>query len=470
MSITNNNSDIRQELNIPVKHAVIFIICMICVTALYLLIWQDAPITGKDSLVYMEIARDLNDFELDKFYERTIGYPILLLLTGSSTQPTDLLFLVQLFLHFITVFLLIMLLYKFAIPGWWIILFFVFSLLPPAVGAASLALTENPTQVLLIFGVAGLVMWQWKGGWLWLILSAFSWAYCGITRPTYQLLPAVIAAIMLILPRVSPSLITERKRSLISCAAILLAGLFIIGGVMLYNQAVFGYGRLTSLSTGYFLGSKTVAVLEDAPDEYAEIRDILITHRDSLAFIDPEYYHSAYDYEWAALPEIQKKTGLSKAEISDVMMGMNLQLIKSNPMVFLEEIALAVSRFWLPMTAGSEAGSYPKWFLLLYTIAHFLMITLFFLILIAIVGIAALSQRLYGELIKGEKTIMSMRLFGILLISAALFYTAALSTIASTGYARYRWPMDPLILFATIILIDTFLRFRKRISQLSVNN
>ncbi|MBD3233290.1 MAG: hypothetical protein GF315_06155 [candidate division Zixibacteria bacterium] len=470
MNIRNNNSDINQEPTIPLKHAIIYIICMICVTAFYFIIWQDAPIVGKDSFVYMEIARDLTDFKLDKFYERTIGYPVLLLLTGSSQQPTDLLFLIQLLLHFVSVFLLIILLYKFAVPTGWIIVFFIFSILPPAAGAAGLALTENPTQVLLIFGVVGLVMWHWKGGWLWLILSAFSWAYCGITRPTYQLLPAAIAVMMLMLPRISPSLIADKKRSLISCAAILLTGLFIIGGVMLYNQAAFGYGRLTSLSVGYFLGSKTVAVLEDAPDEYAEIRDILISHRDSLAFIDPEYYHSVYDYEWAALSEIQEATGLSKAEISDIMMDMNLKLIKSNPMVFLEEIALAMGRFWLPMAAGSEAGSYPKWFLLLYTMVHFLMITLFFLILIAIEGIAALSQQLYGKLVEGDKSIFSLRLFGILLISVSLFYTAVLSTIASTGYARYRWPMDLLILFATIILIDTFLKFRKRLSRISTND
>jgi hypothetical protein len=48
----------------------------------------------------------LSDFWIDELHLRTPGYPLLLLLTGSSQAPTRTLFFTSLLLHFASVWLL----------------------------------------------------------------------------------------------------------------------------------------------------------------------------------------------------------------------------------------------------------------------------------------------------------------------------------------------------------------------------
>ncbi len=54
--------------------------------------WPSAPLNGPDVPSYMRVATDLKDLRLTRFHQRTPGYPLVLLLTGSDQRLTRALF------------------------------------------------------------------------------------------------------------------------------------------------------------------------------------------------------------------------------------------------------------------------------------------------------------------------------------------------------------------------------------------
>ena len=80
---------------LPIRTAVIYASLFAVAFCFYSALWSKAPITQPDSGSYLRAARDLSDFHIDRAQERTPGYPILLLLTGSSESPNRALFYME---------------------------------------------------------------------------------------------------------------------------------------------------------------------------------------------------------------------------------------------------------------------------------------------------------------------------------------------------------------------------------------
>ena len=70
----------------------------------YATLWYAAPILTGDSFGYMRLATDLRQLHISEFHQRTPGYPLILLLTGSGSKPTLGLFYVSLAMHFASAF------------------------------------------------------------------------------------------------------------------------------------------------------------------------------------------------------------------------------------------------------------------------------------------------------------------------------------------------------------------------------
>jgi len=66
----------------------------------YSLLWHDAPYNSGDAAGYQRAAQVLTGQRSPELLDRVPGYPLLLVLTGSSSSPTRALFYVSMLLHF----------------------------------------------------------------------------------------------------------------------------------------------------------------------------------------------------------------------------------------------------------------------------------------------------------------------------------------------------------------------------------
>ncbi len=157
---------------LPARTAVFYVLLFATSVLLYGTLWQSAPLMIEDSPAYLRAAQDLSDFQIDQLQIRTPGYPVLLLLTGSSQGPTRQLFFTSLLLHFVSIWLLASVLSRAGLTGRTLNLFGVLLVLPPYVEYAGYVLAENLTEFMLVAGFVSLVIWFLRRGTAWLIASA----------------------------------------------------------------------------------------------------------------------------------------------------------------------------------------------------------------------------------------------------------------------------------------------------------
>ena len=109
-SIKDNEmiSQEQRSKSIAISLSMIFLISLV----VYLIVWKNAPYLTFDSLSYMRVAQDLQDGRLDHLHDRTLGYPLILLITQSTDHPSRSLFVFQLLLHFAAVSMVVSALYQ----------------------------------------------------------------------------------------------------------------------------------------------------------------------------------------------------------------------------------------------------------------------------------------------------------------------------------------------------------------------
>ena len=134
---------------LPARQALIHVLLFAAAFCFYGALWSKAPATQPDSGSYLRLAQDLSDFHIDRAQERTPGYPVLLLLTGSSQSPNRGLFYVSLALHFASIWLLASVLWRAGLSGRKVTLFSLILLLPPFVEPAAYVLTETLAEAML---------------------------------------------------------------------------------------------------------------------------------------------------------------------------------------------------------------------------------------------------------------------------------------------------------------------------------
>ena len=230
----------RQILGVPLNHFLLFLICAICAGLFYSSFWPDAPYIIMDAKEYMYAGQHISEFNIF-----TPGYPLLLLLTGSSVEPSRALFYLQFLLQIFSIFLLLRLLHRLTVSSKLIIPFMIILFFPPIADYAAGISSENLTQFLLVTGSIGLLAWINQGRFLWLILSAVAFAYSGITRPTNQLLSISIAILLLSLPLLIKSFRPISKRFVTAAITLAIAAILIVGGLIFRNYRSFDYAALT---------------------------------------------------------------------------------------------------------------------------------------------------------------------------------------------------------------------------------
>jgi hypothetical protein len=430
-----------------------------CLMLLYARVWPTAPVLGGDSSGYMAVAADLQDGNLSKLHERTIGYPLLLLAADAAEHPTRALFFLQLLMHFSAVAMLLVLLLDLNVPTQLIALFVVLASLPPAVEPATIMATETAASFFLISGFLGLIGWLMGRSVGWLVGSAVAMGFCGLVRPSFQLVALACAAALVLIAwwwPVGPT----RRRLVTGVGGILVGSILIIGGMVAFNQMRFGFAGLTPL-IGRSLSTRTVSVLERLPDTYAPVREILIRHRDA-ALTEPGSDHSGLMYIWSSTGELKQVTGLSDGALSTYMLRLNLDLIRRAPLVYLAAVFRSMATFWLS-SATMTASFGSRALQMVWVVLHFAILGGVSVYLVLLAGPAWLILRRRSNLrVSTEYTErLAHQTIAILLVLAVTAYNMLISTLLESGFPRYRVPTDLLLLFAAVLAVHAWRQIRE---------
>ena len=421
--------------------------------SVYALGWRQAPILEGDSPQYMRVAQDLEDFTLDSLHDRAPGYPVLLVLTGSSQTPRRTLFVVSLLLHIASIALLAMVLQGAHLPRSWILIFCAVLLLPPYVEPAGHVMTENLAQVLLAAAVSALVFGLQRPSTTLLVCAAVLIGAAALTRPTYQGLAFAIAALLLVISWIVPRAGVTRSLAL-KAGAILCAGTIVmVGSVSVSNYRKVGYLGVVP-TAGIHLSTKTMAFVERLPDEYAAVREILVKERDA-ELTKRGGTHTGTQTIWSARDEIAAVTGLQGGDLSRFLLRMNLTLIRKAPMQYLEEVARSIATYWFP-AAGGLATMHSTLLNWAWAGVHAAVILAFFSQLIVVTGAALFRassrfvghSRLNGLLVPAAT---EAQILAYLVSAAVVFYTMALSCFMDIGEVRQRRPTDVLIVLMVFL-------------------
>jgi hypothetical protein len=430
-----------------------FVLCAV----LYVLLWPGAAYAATDTPPYLDIARDLRDLRLDQFHVRAAGYGYLLLLTGSFDTPTRALFFVQLGMYFTAIALLVRLFLHFQVREGLIYVFLAFALLPYNVMPTAKALTEPVSQFLIVTGLALLTLWFEKGGWWRLLLSAAALAFVGITRPTYQVFSLGLAVLLLLGLRLFPAL---KRRVWLGAVVLAALAVAIIGSLCLHNYQSHGYFGVTPLF-GFNLTQKTARVLEQLPDQYAYVRDLLIKYRDQ-SLLSSQDGHQFYNFIWnIPTSQLSPRQGMTYAEVSAYYVRMNLYLIQKAPLAYIQEVGYSLGNYWLPVTNSLSHGN-STFLQILWTALHYLTLAVFFLSVILILGLGlvylALPAGKRRALREGLSPAARSECIFTLLALLMVFYTVSITVLVEMGEPRSRISTEPEILALAFLGVNLWFR------------
>jgi hypothetical protein len=433
---------------LPLSPALLFTLLFAAAFWFYAVLWDQAPVIAPDSGGYIQVARDLLDLRVNFLHGRPVGYPLLLLLSGSAEKPTRALFFISLAQHFASIWLVGMVLYKLGISARGLILFALLLLLPPYTEYAAYALTESLTEFLLVVGFSTLAFWAFRGrGALLLLISGVAIGYSAITRPTYQALAFTIAGLLFIAPSFTERLFSRRTALSASLCLVGVSVLF-IATLSSFNYAHFGFFGIYP-HTGFNLSTRTVKVIERLPDEHAGAREALIKARDA-ELIKRDGDHTAYLSYWGAIPELVQVTGITGPQLSNYMLKLNLTLIKEAPLRYLTEVLTSFAGYWLP-SSTSLANLDSRAVQTVWGVLQLGILALFTIQFFVVTGLTVFlcSRGLFTAQYELGATLHlpPAQAFAYFLAAAIVFYNAILTAVVEVGDPRYRLPTEPLLLF-----------------------
>jgi hypothetical protein len=137
------------------------------------------------------------------------------------------------------------------------------------------------------------------------VLLGLLGGWATLVRPQFVFLPPLLAALVAFGSAPGLRLATSRA------TLVVVPGLALVLGWCAFNYARTGYFTLTT-QLGIGLMAHSLPMLDSAPPRYALIRDVYIRYRDAEIAKSGRHYLAV----WAAVPELQRVTGLSLPRLS----------------------------------------------------------------------------------------------------------------------------------------------------------
>jgi hypothetical protein len=439
----------RTIAGLPYRAATGFLIAFAIAFGMYLGLWKEAPVLQSDSGGYLKAAQDLSDLHIDQLQDRPPGYPLFLLLTGSSAAPGRALVIASLAMHFVSIWLLAALLSRAGSSQVALLGFCLVLLMPPYVESAGYVLSENLAEAMLVLTFVGIVRWADDHRTTWMLLAAGSVACAALTRPTFQYLPIALAVCLCL--AVKLRLINVRWGRVAKASAVLVGGsAVLITGYAWSNYRSFGHFTLSPI-VGFALSTKTAGVLERLPEEYAPVKSVLIQARNEDAATGQ--FRPGASSIFKARAELTRITGLEGAALSEYLVGLNMALIRRAPLTFLDESMRAFGAYWFP-SSGELANFHSTGAQAIWALLHFTILGVFAVTLLLFSGLATICITIRKQLrvLSGLLSSQQVRrtvLRSVMCIVAVcvVFYTAIVSSVIGVGDPRYRMPTDVLIVF-----------------------
>lgn len=278
-----------------------------------------------------------------------------------------------------------------------------------------------------------------ESGIIYFLLIGIVASIAGLTRPLFIFL----APLYLLAFFPSKPLVYKIKYLL---AFIIPIGVIIFGWC-LFNKIKLGYFGPTTL-TGYNLTQHSGVFIEQAPDEYSQIRDIYLKFRQ--ARIAESGTHSMTI--WRAAPEMQKATDLSFSELSKQLTTMSIGLFIRHPVLYAQGVSKAWTRFWSSPNYWKRDKLHPPRLAILMNAIWWaerivlLAINLLFLLIV----LYSIYQNLFRKHISNS---------GLdLLIIAIIISTSIIQALIEYGEnGRYSIPVQPLIIYVVLVSLWRYL-------------
>ncbi len=274
-----------------------------------------------------------------------------------------------------------------------------------------------------------------------LIILGIASGLCLLTRPMYQFFPVFLTAALIFY-------LSRRKM------AVWKVVLFIVP-VMITTipWGIFQYKRIGQFvitpDIGYAIMYHTVRFIEEAPDEYDDIKQVLIKHREHKIRAGAKSYDSCLE---ASRVELQELTGLPYAELSRKLAWISIKTITEEPILYLRGVVRAFFRFFKPFWPGHLYGVRPAvmeggWLLrsVIATYAAFFLFSLAILLFLPVLTIISPSWR------KAFRWHFNTVFFYSLLLVTAGF--PAFLTFSDN--ARFHASIEPVILGFAISIFFT---------------
>src|SRR5262249_46456976 len=203
----------------------------------------------------------------------------------------------------------------------------------------------------------------------WLSIAGLCSGAAFLFRPVYLLLGTALAGFWIV---------GNARKSIVRTVVPLITPSFLIFvTVVAVQYSRFGYLCLTPKSA-FMLFTRTVNVLERIPDDQADLRELLIRHRDR-SMIERDSSHRGVSFMWGkdgALNDLLQTTGTPATQLSQQMFNINLGLITHAPLEYLTVVVNDVVDSWFPgATPLAFFGS--RVVQLVWTAVHFGLVTLY---------------------------------------------------------------------------------------------
>jgi len=171
---------------------------------------------------------------------------------------------------------------------------------------------------------------------------------CMLTRPMYQFFPVFLTAALIFY-------LSRRKMAVWKVA------MFVAPVMMLtIPWGVFQYKRIGQFvvtpDIGYAIMYHTVRFIEVAPDEYNDLKQVFIKHREDKLRTGAKSYDSCLE---ASRVELQERTSLSYADLSRKLAWISFRAITKEPILYLRGVVRAFVRFFKPFWPGRLFGVRP---------------------------------------------------------------------------------------------------------------
>jgi hypothetical protein len=427
---------------------------------LTIILGPESVVRSPDTPGYIAVGVDLQDGRLDEPHIRTVGYPLLMLAAGAIPEPGRGLVALQMVLHVMAVWAVLLLLRRLKVPFWLMAGVGGAAMLPPMTEYTFYAMTDSASQSILVLGFVSLMWYMLGGNRVGLVGAAVLFGAVSLVRPSFQFLGVGLAVVLGVMALRAHWFALPRRRLVTAALALIAGAVLIMGPVIAYNQRQFGVNGLSAF-TGIILSTRTYTVLDRLPED-EPLRDLLITARDERMLRATPF--SAQNYIFDAYPQMEGDL----AEINDRLLRLNLRLIVNEPLNIIHVTALAFASYWLPgNTAVANSGS--VLLQITWALLDFFLVGSFLMLNITLFALHGFALTLRPRPQQPEKAWHAPLMVTVLLIGVIALYNAVISSVVGVGLSRYREATE-LLMIVSIVLSGMLLQFYRSSSRIIWTN